>query len=200
MTAASTTPRTPPRIPPLNPPYEPHIKTMLDKWMPPDTAVEPLALFRTFGVHDELFSRMLPLGSGLLGHGRVEPRLRELVIHRTCALCGAEYEWGVHAVTFGSPLGMTDGQLFSTVHGSADDPVWSQREALVFRLTDAVHATSGISDELFTELATHFTPDQILELVITAGWYRTISYVINVAGVELEPWAARFPSANRSTT
>ena len=195
MTATPTTAR----IPPLEPPYEPHIKAVLAKWMPPNLALEPLVLFRTFGVHDELFSRMLPLGAGILGHGRVEPRLREVVIHRTCALSGAEYEWGVHAVTFGKPLGMTDAQLYSTVHGSADDPVWSQGEALVIRLADALHATSGISDQLFAALAAQFTPDQILELVITAGWYRTISYVINVAGVELEQWAARFPLADHTT-
>jgi alkylhydroperoxidase family enzyme len=182
-----------PRIPPLEPPYEPHIRTVLEKWMPPNTAVEPLALFRTFGVHDALFSRMLPLGAGILGHGRVEPRLREVMIHRTCALCGAEYEWGVHAVTFGTPLGLTDAQLRSTVHGSAGDPAWTEPEALVFRLADSLHATGGIDDGLFAALSAHFTPDQILELVITAGWYRTISYVINVAGVPLEPWAARFP-------
>lgn len=188
---ASTTPR----IPPLEPPYQQHLKALLEKWMPPNTAIEPLALFRTFAVHDELFSRMLPLGAGILGHGRVEPRLREVMIHRTCALCGAEYEWGVHAVTFGKPMGMTDAQLFSTVHGHADDPVWSEPEALVFRLADALHATSGISDELFAALAARFAPDQILELVITAGWYHTISYVINVAGVEPEQWAARLPQA-----
>ncbi|MCO1577347.1 carboxymuconolactone decarboxylase family protein [Crossiella sp. SN42] len=188
---------TAPRIPPLEPPYQPHIQAMLDKWMPPDSAIEPLALFRTFGVHDELFSRMLPLGAGILGHGRVEPRLREVVIHRTCALCGAEYEWGVHAVVFGKPLGLTDAQLFSTVHGNAEDPVWSPPEALVFRLADALHTTGGLSDELFAELAAHFPPDEILELVITAGWYRTISTVINVAGVELEQWAARFPEADQ---
>jgi hypothetical protein len=29
-------------------------------------------------------------------------------------------------------------------------------------------------------------------LVITAGWYHTIAYVINAAGVEHEEWAARF--------
>jgi 4-carboxymuconolactone decarboxylase len=192
MTATPTTAR----IAPLEPPYQPHIKALLDKWMPPDPAVEPLALFRTFAVHDELFSRMLPLGAGILGHGRVEARLREVMIHRTCALSGAEYEWGVHAVSFGKPLGLTDAQLFSTVHGSADDPVWTDPEAMVFRLADALHATSGISDELFAALTERFTPDQILELVITAGWYRTISYVIDVAGVEREPWAARFPQAD----
>lgn len=49
-----------------------------------------------------------------------------------------------------------------------------------------------MSDELFTELAARWLDDQILELVITAGWYHLISYVVNATGVELEPWAARF--------
>jgi alkylhydroperoxidase family enzyme len=168
---------------------------MLDKWMPPGTGKEPLLLFRTLAVHEELFSRMLPLGAGILGHGRVEPRLREVMIHRTCARCGAEYEWGVHAAVFGAPLGMTDAQLSSTVHGGAEDPVWSEQEALVIRLADVLHDASGISDELSAALAAWFSPDQILELVITAGWYRTISYVIDAAGVELEQWAPRFPQA-----
>jgi hypothetical protein len=34
-------------------------------------------------------------------------------------------------------------------------------------------------------------------LVITAGWYRLISYVINVVRLEPEPWASRFPAATR---
>lgn len=49
---------------------------------------------RRWSVHDELASHMRPLGSGVLGYGRVEPRLRDVMIHRTCALCGAEPEWG----------------------------------------------------------------------------------------------------------
>jgi 4-carboxymuconolactone decarboxylase len=183
------------RIPPLDPPYDPAVEARLEKWMPPGSATEPLALFRTLAVHDELMSRMLPLGAGILGHGRVAPALREVMIHRTCALCGAEYEWGVHAVSFGEPLGYTDAQLRSTVDGSADDPVWSPDQALVFRLADELHATDRVSPDLFAALAERFAHDQILELVITAGWYRTLSYVVNTAGVPLEEWAARFPRA-----
>ena len=52
-----------PRIAPLEPPYEPAIGAMLEKWMPPGSAIEPLALFRTLAVHDELFARMRPLGA-----------------------------------------------------------------------------------------------------------------------------------------
>src|SRR5881396_2279380 len=99
-----------PRIAPLEPPYQPDIEAMLKKWMPPGSATEPLALSRTLAVHDELFSRMRPLGAGILGHGRIEPRDREIVIHRTCARAHAEYEWGVHVLAFGKPLGLTDEQ------------------------------------------------------------------------------------------
>jgi 4-carboxymuconolactone decarboxylase len=81
-----------PRIAPLEPPYDPDTETMLRKWMPPGSPLDPLALFRTLQVHDELASRMRPLGAGILGHGRVAPRERELIIHRTCARAGAEYE------------------------------------------------------------------------------------------------------------
>lgn len=182
-----------PRISPLQPPYEPEVKAMLDKWMPPNSGMEPLALFRTLGLHSELASRSRPLGAGILSKGLVEPRLREVMIHRTCGLTGAEYEWGVHVMGFGKPLGFTGEQLASTVHGTAEDPVWSPAERAVFRLADELHHSSTVSDELFDELEHHFDAPQILELCLTSGWYHAISYVINAARIGLEPWAARFP-------
>ena len=184
-----------PRIDPVEPPYDPELKAILDKWMPPNSDMEPLALFRTLAVHPELASRARPLGSGILGKGLVEPRLREVMIHRTCALTGAEYEWGVHVLGFGKPLDFSDEQLASTVHGDADDPVWSDAERAVFRLADELHHTSTVSDQLFQELERHFDPAQIVELCVTSGWYHALSYVINAARIPLEPWAARFPGA-----
>jgi alkylhydroperoxidase family enzyme len=184
-----------PRIAPLEPPYEAEIDALLKKWMPPGAASEPLRLFRTLAVHDELTSRMRPLGAGILGHGRVEPREREIVIHRTCARAGAEYEWGVHVLAFGKPLGLTDQQIAATVNGSAEDPAWSEHDAQLIRLADELHEKCLVSDALWASLTERFSSDQLLELVITAGWYRLLSYVINAAGVEHEPWAARFPEA-----
>lgn len=187
------------RIEPLEPPYEPALEAMLEKWMPPGSGTEPLTLFRVLGRHAELASRARPLGAGILGKGKVEPRLREVMIHRTCALTGAEYEWGVHVVGFGRPLGLSDEQLASTVHGSAHDPVWSPAERAVFCLADELHTTSTISDDLFAALRKHFDDEQILELCVTAGWYHAISYVINAARLPLEPWAARFPARDKSS-
>jgi alkylhydroperoxidase family enzyme len=182
-----------PRIAPIEPPYAPDIEEMLRKWMPPGTRLEPLALFRTLAVHEALAARMRPLGAGILGHGLLEPRDREVMIHRTCARCDAEYEWGVHAAFFGKTVGFSDRQLAATVTGLADDPVWSESERAVIRLADELHDTSRVSDGTYAELERHFTAEQILELAVAAGWYHTISFVIGAARVELEPWAARFP-------
>ncbi|MEA2140574.1 MAG: 4-carboxymuconolactone decarboxylase [Solirubrobacteraceae bacterium] len=182
-----------PRITPLQPPYEPEMAAMLAKWMPPGSEVEPLALFRTLAVHDGLFSRMRPLGAGLLGHPRLDPRERELLILRTCARAGAEYEWGVHAVAFARPLGLSDEQIAATVLGGAEDEAWPEADAQLIAAADALYDTNAIPDELWAKLAARLGEDQLLELVIVAGWYRLISYVINAARVELEPWAERFP-------
>jgi alkylhydroperoxidase family enzyme len=188
-----------PRIAPLQPPYPPGIEAALAKWMPPGSPMEPLRLFRTLVVHDELASRMRPLGAGILGgKATVAPRLREVMIHRTCALTGAEYEWGVHVVGFGKPLGFSDEQLDSTVHGAWDDPCWDADESAVLRLADELHTTSTVSDELWAQLEERFDERQILELIITAGWYHLIAFVCNGVRIEREEWAARFAPQERA--
>ncbi len=81
-----------PRIAPLAPPYEPEVAIALAKWMPPDSALEPLKLFRTLYHNQEMSSRMRPLGAGILGaHSSLDPREREILIDRTCARCRCEY-------------------------------------------------------------------------------------------------------------
>jgi alkylhydroperoxidase family enzyme len=187
----------PPRIVPLQAPYAPSIEVMLAKWMPPESPLEPLRLFRTLAVHEELTSRMRPLGAGILGaRATVPPALREVMIHRTCALTGAQYEWGVHAVAFGKPLGLSDTQLHSTVHGEWSDDCWDAEQASVFRLAQELHETSTISDDLWEVLAARFQEPQILELIVTAGWYHVIGYVCNGLRVQPEEWALPFPQAS----
>jgi alkylhydroperoxidase family enzyme len=189
MTAVDTAPR----IAPLQPPYDEETSAMLARWMPPNSDAEPLLLFRTLAVHHELAARMRPLGAAILAHGTVQPHLRELMVQRTCALCGAEYEWGVHAAAFADAVGLSAEQLAATAGQGSADAVWTADERAVLALAEELHETSTVSDELFAQLQRHFSAQQILELVVTAGWYHTISYVITAARVQLEPWAMRFP-------
>jgi alkylhydroperoxidase family enzyme len=182
------------RIAPLQPPYEPEIEAMLQKWMSAAPEREPLKLFRTLALHRQLAPRMGSLGALLRDGRRIDAREREIVIQRTTARCRAEYEWGIHAVIYGKPLGLTENQLAATVHGAADDPVWSEHEALLVRLADELHDAAEVTDELWGKLELHWSNEQLLELIVIAGWYRLISQILTAARIELEPWAARFPT------
>ncbi len=195
MTAAAA-----PRIAPLEPPYEPEVAEQLARWMPggwdPGSEIEPLALFRTLNVHRELASRMRPLGAGILGSRATVPlALRELMIDRTCALAGAEYEWGVHASAFGAAAGLDEQRLRATAAGGSGEAGWDPGQRAVLALAEELHGTSTISEELWAELSARFSEQQIIELVVTAGWYHVIAYVCNGLRVPLEPWAMRFPGA-----
>src|SRR5262245_9765530 len=94
------------RIAPLDPPYSAPVTAALDAIMP--RGVPPLVLFRTLAVNERVFLRVM--AGGLLDRGSITLREREVVIDRTCARCGSEYEWGVHMAFFGEKVGLTGEQ------------------------------------------------------------------------------------------
>jgi len=187
-----------PRIAPLSPPYEPDVAAALAKWMPPGSAIEPLKLFRTLYQNPQLSSRMRPLGAGILGsQSSLDPREREIVIDRTCARCWCQYEWGVHVAAFGEACGLDRAQLEDTASSSIEPALWSEREQVLIRLVDELYETATVSDATWDQLAASWSTAQILEVIIIVGWYHLISFVANVAQVEKEPWAARFPKTDK---
>jgi alkylhydroperoxidase family enzyme len=187
---------TEPRITPLEPPYEPEVAETLRRMMPP--GVEPLNLFRTVAHNPAVLERFRTIGAYILNFGRLDPLDREVLLHRTCARCGCEYEWGVHVVAYGRPLGLTDEQLRATVHESPDSPVWSDRQRLLLRMADELHDTATVSEPLWTQLAEHWDATQLIELIATAGFYHLVSFTANAAGVQPEEYAERFPTPLRS--
>ena len=177
------------RIAPAAAPFSPSIQAALDRVMPP--GVPPLALFTTLARDERLFGKFF--AGGLLDKGHLTLREREIVIHRVTALCGSEYEWGVHVAFFARRVGLDDAQLGSIVHGGAQDACWSEAERLLVRLCDELHRTCTVSDELWTALRAGRSEETLMELLLLAGFYRTVSYLTNSLQLPLEPFAARFP-------
>ena len=186
-----------PRIEPLEPPYPDAVGETLRRMMPPDT--EPLKLFRTVARNEHVLERFRTIGAYLLNFGKLDPADREIVLHRTCARCGCEYEWGVHAAVFARGVGLSDEQLVATVSGDADDPVWSARQSLLVRLADELHDDADVSGQLWAGLAAHWTEEQLIELIAVAGFYHLVSFTANAARVELESFGERFPAVASGT-
>jgi len=181
------------RLAPLAPPYDPDTQKLFDLVMP--EGMEPLKLFRTLATNRRIFPRFMRAGA--LDKGPVAIRDRELVIHRTTALCGSEYEWGVHVAAFGRPLGFTDEMIRATVTADASDPIWTESQRTLVRLCDELHDTQTISDALWEELNKHFSEEQLVEFVYLVGMYHTVSFLTNGLRIELEEFGERFP-ANRA--
>ena len=179
------------RLEPLDPPFDPAITTELERIMP--AGVDPLKLFRTLAHNPRVLLRVF--GGGLLDRGSIDLRDREIVILRTCARCGSEYEWGVHVSFFAEKAGFTEAEVAATVLGQADDPAWSARDGALVRLVDELHDTSRIGDDLWQALRQHWDAAQLVELVVLTGFYHSISFATNALGVEPESYGARFPNA-----
>jgi len=176
------------RLPPREPPYEPATAEDLAKLMPP--GIPPLGLFTTLAHNPRVLHRVRR--GGLLDPGSIAVREREIVILRTCALCGSEYEWGTHVRFFAAAAGLTPAQIAATVTG--DPAAFAGPERLLLALCDALHLRAAVSDELWQPLAAAYRADQIIELLALAGQYHMISYITNALGIALEPGTPRFPA------
>jgi len=179
------------RITPADPPFAAEVSAWLERTMPPGRP--PLRLFTTLARDPRLFGKFF--AGGLLDRGHLTLRQREVVIHRTTALCGSEYEWGVHVAIFAARVGLTAEQLHSTVHGGAHDACWSDDDRLLLRLCDALHASCTLDDTLWSSLRERFSEAAMLELLMLASFYRTVSYLTGALRLPLEADAARFPAA-----
>lgn len=180
------------RIEPLSPPYEASTGQLLADMMPPGQP--PIGLFRTFARHERMTRAMRGWGSYELGRDlSLTRREREVVIDRTTARCGCEYEWGVHVAFFADRVGLTAEQLRSITSGSPHDPCWTaDRERLLLQLVDALHDDADVDDELWASLSGCFSDEEILDALMLCGWYHAISFTANAARVAREPGAPRF--------
>lgn len=179
----------PARIAAAQPPFPPAIHAALEKTMPP--GVPPLGLFTTMARDERLFGKFF--AGSLLDRGHLTLRQRELIIDRTTALCGAEYEWGVHMTFFGERAGFSSGQIEALVHGTPQDECWSSEDSAVLQMCDALHRDCNIDEASWQALRAHFAEAAVLEMLMLAGFYRTVSYLTNTLQLPLESYAMRFP-------
>ena len=177
-----------PRIAPLQPPYPPEIQQQFDRIM---RGAPPLVLFRTMAGHARAWEKFR--GGSLLDRGPLSLREREIVIDRTCARTGCEYEWGVHVAAFAEAARLTDEQVRATVHGDASSACWSAAEQALIATADALHERATLDDAEFKALSANYDDAKILEIIQLCGFYRTVSYLANALALPLEDNAARFP-------
>jgi alkylhydroperoxidase family enzyme len=178
------------RIAPLEPPYAPDIQQQFDRIM---RGAPPLVLFGVMASQARAWDKFR--AGGLLDRGPLSLKEREIVIDRTTALTGCEYEWGVHVAAFAQAAHLTEQQVRATVLGGADAPCWSAAEQALIAAVDALHHRATLSEAEFKVLSAHYDDAKIFEIILLCGFYRTVSYLANGLDLPLEEKAVRFPKA-----
>jgi alkylhydroperoxidase family enzyme len=176
------------RITPAAPPLPADIQQAIDDIM---RGNPPLLLFTTMARDRRLFFKFF--NSGLLDRGHLTIRQREIVIDRVTAACGAEYEWGVHVSTFAAKAGLSEDQIASLTIGEPEDDCWDDADCVLIQLCDSLHSSCTINDELWARLSAYHSDEAILELLMLAGTYRMVSYLVRSLRLPLEHGARTFP-------
>lgn len=180
-----------PRVQPRPQPWPEDIETAIAKY--PRGPGGHIALFRTLAHSRRTLERVA--ASGVLDKGSpLTIKQREILILRTSARCDAEYEWGIHVLSFAERAGLGPAQVVDTCAATPNPGLWCEAELALFSLADQLHIDNAIDDALWQVLNVHYGLEQVMEMLRLCGSYHTIAYFINAFRIDLEPGSPRFPS------
>ena len=117
------------------------------------------------------------VGAFLRFGGKLDGRLRELVILTTGRIWTAQYEWYAHA-----PIAIKEGLDPKIVEAIAEKkrPRFKNAdERIVYNFTTELHTKRRVSQKTFDAAKKLLGNDGVVELVVLCGHYTVVSMVLN---------------------
>jgi len=145
-----------------------------------------LNLFKMIANAETSFRPLVRLGSAILAQQKLSPKLRELAILRVANLSGCRYEWLQH-VSLAMLMGATRSQVDTIEKGDIHAGCFDEVEQLVLEFATEVMYEVRCSDPSLARMRAHFSPQEIVELVIAIGYYMMIARICETTGVDIEP-------------
>jgi alkylhydroperoxidase family enzyme len=166
-------------------------------YVDPATASEPvrelldrfpvkLNVFRMMAHADQGFRPLVALGSAILGRQKLSSKLRELIILRVAALSSSRYEWVQH-VPIAQATGATADQIAALERGDIEADAFDALERLVLRFATEVLRDVRASEATFAALASRLSPQEVVEVIMTVGYYMMIARLLETTAVDLDP-------------
>ena len=173
------------RSAPATAPFAPNVQALFDRlpasWSP------PFKLFTVLARDERLLLRFTGSAVSYLEPSHVTVRQREVLLLRVTARCRCAYEWGMRVHYFADEAGLSESQVYASVHGDEDDADWQPADKVLVRLADELHDTVSISDELWTDLRAAFSDEAVMQLLLMAGYYRTVGTIANGLRKKVDP-------------
>ena len=168
---------TPPRIRPIDMPLEGITAQRMSKLIPPELA--PPQLYLTTARHAKLWAFMVDSGfigpTGLMDLRSLPPRLRELVLLRTCVANRCHYEFNLHVQTISERMGLTPALIDDIRQLAPASSEWSAAERAAIGLVDALVLKREVTDAVFDSAREHFDDVVLIEITHLVGLYTGVA-------------------------
>lgn len=144
----------------------------------------PRSMF-TMGRNPALLDAFARLAGTVLGPGTIDPGLKQLVAHVASNAAGCRY-CQAHTASAAARRGVDAGKI-ETVWSFESDVRYAEAERAALRLArDAGSVPNATTPDHFTELATHFTDDQVVELVAVISLFGWLNRWNDTVATDLE--------------
>ena len=165
--------------------------------LPPASGAPSANVFRTFARNPTADELRNLVGRHIRDETSLLPRNRQQLIMRVGVLCRSEYEWAAHS-RIGRQVGLDDAAVARVVAGPSV-PGGSALETALLRAADELYRDDVVGDATWDALAKELSEKQLLDVLLTVGGYRSATYAINSAGVQLDANMSefRFPPSLR---
>jgi len=124
------------------------------------------AFFGTMARFPEGFSTFLPFYSGVIEHGTVEKKFKELAYLKTSLVNGCEYCFRAHSAS-GKKNGVTEDQIKALAFFHRSPAFDAKEKAVILYAERVTRGASAIRPRALDELKQYFNEDQIVELTMT---------------------------------
>ena len=153
---------------------------------------QPLNVHSLMANHPDLLNAWWNYRNYSVRGGDLQQRDCEHVILRVAVHMRCWYEWASH-VDRGLAAGLQQDEIDRVLDGP-DAPGWRERDRLLLRAVDELVEDSAVHSSTLKHLSTHFSSQQILDLVSLQGVYFTLGCMVNTWNPELdEHVVARLP-------
>jgi len=178
------------RIALLERPWPEEFEQAMARTMP--AGMEPLMLFKSLAASPRAWAKF-SAGSLLDKQSPLSLKAREIVIDRTTARCGCDYEWGVHVHLFADHAGLTPQQIADTARKDFDPALWNDDQRTLIRTVDALLDRKRLDNGEYAELRSYFSEHQILEIVQLVAFYHGVSLICGALDLAPEPGMPTLP-------
>ena len=144
-----------------------------------------LNIFRALAHAETCALPVMRLGNAILHRQLLSERHRELLILLVARIEGGAYEWRQH-VPIAEGVGVSKAQIAAIENGRCDPDAFDAAETALLALGKALIENVRVDDDVFNAAHAHFGDREIVEIILTVGFYMMMARLTEAVEVDLD--------------